>query len=89
MEQVDAVQRQLLDYLIGRAVMPEGANESTELIDSGILDSLQLMDLVMHVQSAFSVRLQAVDVRPDHFRTVACLADLIQQRREPGRSYAA
>ena len=89
MENLNTIQQRLLDYLIDRAVSPEGSDASTELIDSGILDSLQLMDLVLYVQNVFDIQLRTEDVRPDNFRSVARLAQLIEQRLPQDRSEAA
>lgn len=89
MEDLHSIQCKLLDYLIDRAAAPQGSDGTTDLIDSGILDSLMLMDLVLHIQMAFDIELQAMDVTPKNFRSVARLARLVHQRRQHSRPKAA
>ena len=60
MEDLHSIQCKLLNYLIDRAAAPQGSDETTDLIDSGILDSLMLMDLVLHIQMVFGIELLAI-----------------------------
>ena len=89
MEDLHSIRRGLLEYLVDRTAMPQDADETTDLILSGVLDSLMLMDLVLHIQTAFGIQLQPADVTPEHFRSVASLGQLVHQRQNPAKTRAA
>ncbi len=59
----------------GRQVSP-----TTDLLESDILDSLLLMDLVMHIESAYEIQLAESEISPQHFRSAACLAGLVMSK---------
>jgi len=89
MKDLHSIQDNLLDYLAQRTATPTDFDAETDMIDRGLLDSLMLMDLVLHVQAEFGLELQAADVTPEHFRSIASLARLIHQRQLPGQTKAA
>lgn len=72
------IQGQLLAFL--RAYRGEDGtlDAQTDLIRTGWLDSLLLVDLVLHIERCFGVVLAAQDVTPAHFRTVASLAEWVR-----------
>ena len=55
-------------------------NGDTELQDSGILDSLLMMDLLVFVEAELGIRLDFEDLTPDTFRSPATIARLIESR---------
>lgn len=50
-----------------------------QLIDDGILDSLDIVTLVTELNAAFDVRIPAVEILPDHFNSVAAMAEMIER----------
>ncbi|HET9093606.1 MAG TPA: acyl carrier protein [Solirubrobacteraceae bacterium] len=61
---------------------------STPLLDSGILDSLSLLRLVVYLQDQFGVTVGDLDVVPEHFATVDAICDYLRSRRGEGVSAA-
>jgi acyl carrier protein len=57
---------------------PETLPLEENLIDSGLLDSLTLMQLVAHLQSSYGVKIPAGDITRENFSTVTTLAACIR-----------
>jgi acyl carrier protein len=51
----------------------------TDLLTSGLLDSLTMMDLVVFVEMEFQQRIAADDMRPESFRSVGSIAQLVDR----------
>jgi len=41
-----------------------------DLLESGLLDSLLLVDLIFHIEDSYGMRLDSDQVNPSNFRTV-------------------
>ena len=54
------------------------ANEK-KLIDDGILDSFDIIQVVVELNEAFDVEINVEDLEPDNFNTVEAMWDLIQK----------
>jgi acyl carrier protein len=80
--EIQLIQQRLTDYLNHHADVHEKFEITTDLIDSGVLDSLLVTDLVLFIQSAFGVELAARDISPVHFGSIEQMADLVQGKLE-------
>jgi len=47
------------------------------MIDAGLLDSLQFVQLVLHLEAAFGLHLSLEDLVIDHFRSIVSIATFI------------
>ena len=54
----------------------------TDLIDSGLIDSLQLVRLLVHVEREFGSRIPLGEIEVDDLRSLARLARVIMMRPE-------
>ena len=54
-------------------------NDETPLL-SGVMDSLSLMQLVAFLEDEFDVEIDDADMTADHFRTVADIDKLVNQK---------
>ena len=54
-------------------------DDQTDLLESGLLNSLLLMDLLTFVERQYSVRLPASDLTPANLSTVGAIVELIQR----------
>ena len=61
-----------------------GGNQSvavdTDLIATGSLDSLSVMELVAFLADEFSIKIAAADITPANLRSVATLTALVEAR---------
>ena len=78
MSTTDEIAAILVDYLRSA---PEGPIDAdTDLLHSGRLDSLLVMDLVCFLEIRFRIKMQPADVNPNNLRSVWCLAQYVQAR---------
>jgi acyl carrier protein len=52
----------------------------TDVIDTGLLDSLQLVQLLLHIEQQLGVRIPLEEVALDDLRSIARLAGVITAR---------
>jgi acyl carrier protein len=56
----------------------------TDLIDTGLLDSLQFVQLVLLIEEEFGMRISLEDIEIDHLRSIGSIADLVAAMPRPG-----
>lgn len=57
-----------------------GLTEDTELLESGILDSLSVMRLITQVEGEFNLKLPLIDLSVENLATPRALADLVETK---------
>ncbi|MFJ3235186.1 acyl carrier protein [Streptomyces sp. NPDC086787] len=80
------------DHIAAEYLAGEDAADLTDdydLIGSGVIDSLGLVRLVSHIVTAYQVPLDDLEIRPDDFRTIAAITDLIVRHSAPAAAAAA
>lgn len=55
-------------------------NDDTALLDSGIIDSTGVIELVLFVSEEFGLEVPAEDMLPENFNSISRLANYIEQR---------
>ena len=78
------ISEELREYIVKRHFKeesPDGFNQSSDLIGSGILTSLSLVDLLGHIERQYAIKIGDADLAPEHFETIAALERLIEARR--------
>ena len=75
-------QTRLLIFLRDRAGLDATFDANRDLLASGVLDSLLLIDLVLYIERVFGVTLESNDVAPANFRTIETLAGVVDQRMD-------
>ncbi|HEX2197769.1 MAG TPA: phosphopantetheine-binding protein [Burkholderiales bacterium] len=68
-----------LSALFDEALHIEVPSPDTDLIDSGLLDSLQLVQLLLQIEERMGKRIALDEVQLDDLRSVSRLAALIAQ----------
>lgn len=58
-----------------------GLDETTPLLEWGVLDSTAMVDLLAYVERQFGVHIPFEDVKPQHFRTLEALTSLVVEVR--------
>ena len=66
------------EYLKGKE--PDGFNNDYNLIDSGILDSLTIINLVSYLEKTYTIQFSETEIVPEHLRSVMILADFIKKK---------
>jgi len=58
----------------------EVPSPDTDLIESGLLDSMQLVELLLGIEEQFGVRVSIEELDLDDLRTLARIARLVERR---------
>ena len=74
----NAITDTLLNFLI-ETTGDSGLRSTTDLLATGLLDSLTMMDLVVFIETEFQQRIAVEDMRPEMFQTVGSVAQLIDR----------
>jgi D-alanine--poly(phosphoribitol) ligase subunit 2 len=53
----------------------------TDLLETGRLDSVGMVELLLQVEKRFGIRVDVEDLEVDHFRSLVTIAALIAARR--------
>ena len=65
----------------------EGPAPETDLLETGTIDSLGLVDLLVRIEERFGVRVDLENLEVDQFRSVASIASLVARKvRAAGNS---
>jgi methoxymalonate biosynthesis acyl carrier protein len=75
----DGIRANLLEFLGKRAKTEWDAEQ--DLFASGTFSSLFALELVMHLENAFGIAIEAEDLKLEHFRTVGAMTDLVLRIR--------
>jgi acyl carrier protein len=76
------VDRKQLETDIVQLVQARGARYTevtlrTDLLESGLLDSLLLMDLIFHIEEVYGIRFDSNHVNPSNFRTIMDIVSFV------------
>ena len=75
----DEIQSKIVGFLVS-ATGQSSIDGDTELQESGIIDSLMMMDLLVFIETELGIRLEFEDITPDVFETPAAISRLIENR---------
>jgi methoxymalonate biosynthesis acyl carrier protein len=81
------VQRELIALFSDRLNV-EVPSETTDLFESGILDSQKFVELLLHIEEQFQTPIDIADFDMENFRCVEKIADLILRRRNGSSSHS-
>jgi acyl carrier protein len=68
------------------SLLPLG--NTTSLLETGVLDSLSLLRLVVFVQERFGITVDDADLVPENFDTVDAICAYLRTRAQEGASQA-
>ena len=70
----------LIQFVRARGSRHASVTSQTDLLESGLLDSLLLVDLIFHVEETYSVRFESDQVNPSNFRTIEDIVSFVQNQ---------
>lgn len=76
----DEKQAKILEFVRSLNSGNESVDVDTDLIATGTLDSLAVMELVAFLTDEFKIKIAAADITPVNLRTVATLTALVEAR---------
>ncbi|MGW7416286.1 phosphopantetheine-binding protein [Streptomyces sp. NPDC054863] len=77
---VTAVKRFVVEEFLPD-VAPQDLDDSLDLLDEGVIDSLGLLKVIAWIESAYEIDTDEVDLDPESFRSAAAIAAFIESSR--------
>jgi acyl carrier protein len=59
-------------------------DDRDSLLDSGIVDSTGIMELVMFIETTLGVKVADAEVLPENLDSIARIADFVERKRKTG-----
>ena len=56
--------------------------DDTSFLENGIIDSMNVMELVMFVEEKFHIKVKDEEIVPDNFDSIACLSSYVKSKQE-------
>ena len=78
-QDIDKIKKTILEYLKQLTSMP-GISYSTKLIESRIIDSLNLVQLIIFIESNFGLKIRMFGIHLENFATIDVLAAYILEK---------
>jgi acyl carrier protein len=76
------IESALLAYLQDFHSSCAAVDRETDLLESGWMDSIVVLDLVCFLESRFAVVVAAREVSPENLRSVRCMAHYVAGKRK-------
>lgn len=83
------VEADVLAFVRARGFDHARVAADTDLIDGGLLDSLLLMDMILHIEERYGILLDGGEVSPANFRNVDAIVGLVLGRSTTSRPHPA
>lgn len=82
------VQAVIRDYIVREILngQDRGLDESSPLLEWGILESLSMVSLVSFLEQRFGVKLDTPDYMPDNFTDLRAISRLVMRNSAPARN---
>jgi len=81
----ERVQARLVS-LFSEVLHVEAPSEHADLFEAGILDSQNLIDLLLSIEQQFDMKILGDDIEIDNFRCLEKIATLIVRNKAPNRA---
>ena len=77
------MKQSLKEYIVGTttAPLPENFDTSVNMIDAGIMDSLSMMNVIIHLEQQYKIEVSMTEMTPDNFESIDALAKFIQNKQ--------
>lgn len=53
--------------------------KETELVDAGVLDSLEIVSIISSIEETFGLEINPDDIDPDNFQSAVAMWEMIQR----------
>ena len=87
MQDQNSIEAKLKHYILEEFLAgedPEELQESTELMTTGILDSIGTLKLVTFLENEFGVQLEPYETDAEYLNTIGDIARLVRSKRGEG-----
>jgi acyl carrier protein len=77
---LSAVSNDRIIHLLSERIHVEAPSADTDLMESGLLDSLMLVELMSSLEEQFGINISFDEVEIDNFRSARRIAEFVNQR---------
>jgi acyl carrier protein len=83
-----SIEQQLRDYIAEKILLASRFpyRDETSFLESGIIDSVNLLEILLHIEKVYQITVADHEIVPDNFDSVTKIADFI--RRKTGQTSA-
>jgi acyl carrier protein len=64
------------------AARKRAINDDLPLLESGIIDSLGVLDVVAFLEQSFTIKISDEELTPDNFASIKCMAAFVEKKRK-------
>jgi acyl carrier protein len=81
-QQLDNVTQQIRDFILGHfpAARQSPPGDADPLLESGIVDSLGILELVNFLTETFAISISDEDLQPDNFNSIRSLVAFVERK---------
>jgi len=74
--------RQIRSFILGKfpAAKKRGLNDELPLLETGIVDSLGVLDVVGFLEQTFHIKIDDDELIPDNFASIRCMVAFVEQK---------
>lgn len=76
----DKALNELVRFVQLRGQCHANVTPQMDLIESGLLDSLLLVDMIVHLEEIYSIRFESEHIDPANFHNILAIVDLVAHR---------
>ncbi len=86
MERANQASERIREFILGKFPLARkrAVNDEANLLQSGVLDSLGVLDLVAFVENEFGIQVSDEELLPGNFRTITSLAAFVHRKCSVG-----
>ena len=79
---IPSIEQQLRDYIARKILLASRFpyQDETSFLESGIIDSLKLLDILLHIEKVYHISVDDEEIVPDNFDSVSKIADFIRRK---------
>lgn len=91
MEERTVISEKVSRYLSEAKGLPRDFDlrPETQLLQSGLIDSLGMVDLVAYLEKSFAIAVDDEDMVPENFETLAAISAFVERKRAGGGGQTA
>lgn len=82
---IPTIEQQLRDYIAAKILLANRFpyRDDTSFLESGIIDSLKLLDILLHIEKSYHISVADDEMVPDNFDSVSKIANFIRHKMGP------
>ncbi len=83
MKEGNSTNTRILTFVMQKfpAARKRAINDDLRLLESGIIDSLGVLDVVAFLEQSFAIKISDEELTPDHFASIKCMAEFVEKKK--------